>query len=841
MDIIDKLWGKSNPYKSLLHHMMDAGACAYALVSTGCARNNLLFIASSLKLDQDDCLDLICYLAMLHDIGKAHPDFQRNADLPQVEEMYEQKWICGIPKSTKFRHEKYSAKVLKRIWTEKQMFSEEWTVALCKVIELHHQGKTGDGYLPSNAYGTKWTKAQDEIENIIANLSRPPKIEGTCTNWDAVCTEIMGIIILSDWIASSKLFDNLEASTDLLYFNLAKQKANEAIKTYQLEFIDYSENLKGGFNKMWPQIADSSMRPIQKLCEKEGSNPASFYIIEAPMGEGKTEAALYLASKMMIKYHKSGLYVALPTSATSNQMHERVNDLFKHLEIPQSRLLHSTAWATENIETVQNTTAEDENALSEWLAPVRRGLLSANAVGTVDQAMMAVLLIKYGVLRLIGLSNKVLIIDEIHAYDAYMTDIIEHLLMWCKALNIPVILLSATLTKGKRDLFLKAYSANLNYTISMDYPLITKIMDANVDQIKTNSYIQRNYRFTTKPYLNDHDATVNLLLDMISSGGCICFMVDTVKEAQQYYLQLKDKISKDTKLMLFHSRYLVKRRAEIEKDCLNMFGKSSASRPQKAILVCTQVVEQSLDLDFDSMITQIAPIDLLLQRAGRVHRHERVSRPERYTKPTIVVLTSNDGKFEHTPASYVYAPFLLEKTHEYLGDERTIKMPNDMRDAIEFVYSATPDNTQMEEYATMVFDNQMKTQHARGGELPGPNNDYFYATQSMPDAQEWLEDESDYIAEHPKTRDGKGTIRIAILDRKQMEKEELSPYDKNIAREILLQSVALRLTKQEKSYVEGKGVLKGCVLLQKDDTGAADYNNQIISNDDEIGVTVKRR
>jgi CRISPR-associated endonuclease/helicase Cas3 len=320
-------------------------------------------------------------------------------------------------------------------------------------------------------------------------------------------------------------------------------------------------------------------------------------------------------------------------------------------------------------------------------------------------------------------------------------------------------------------------------------------------------------------------------------------MADTVVEAQKLYELLRNNLSPDIKLILFHSRFLLRRRMEIEHECIELFGKESGSkRPEKAILVCTQVVEQSLDLDFDGMVTQIAPIDLLLQRAGRVHRHENHWRPEKMKDAVITVLTKEDGRYDHSKPSFVYAPFLLDKTHEYLSPEKTILVPEMMREAIEGVYSVKPNLEQMEAYATMSFDNQMMRQNARGGEWPKPNADYFFATQSIPDGSDWSEDRSEFVAEVPKTREGNRTTRIAILSDDMFEQIKSKPYDRRLAKQVLLDSVSIILPSNvDVSGIEtGCGVLKGCLLLRAGINGRVFINDIEIIDNPDIGISIGR-
>ncbi len=504
----------------------------------------------------------------------------------------------------------------------------------------------------------------------------------------------------------------------------AMEAARRAIRAYGLE-QGATLPMVSNFCALWPEFDRDKLRPIQRACEEIADRPNKLYLIEAPMGEGKTEAAVYLAARMAEEFGKTGIYIALPTSATSNQMNERINRLFQAHKLPPSRLLHSMAWLVDEVSAGKPIQSEDADSMSTWLRPLRRGLLSQNAVGTVDQALAAVLEVKYSVLRLLGLAEKVLIIDEVHAYDAYMSQIIERLLAWCHALNIPVVLLSATLPKEKKKLMLEAYGAEPTSRDSDSYPLITSVDSAGkLIETEADAFIRREYLFLQHEVLNDYAETANLVLTLCGDG-CICVLLNTVKAAQQTYFKLKEQIPQDVRLLLFHARFTAKRRQEIENECIRLFGKNSAERPQKAILVCTQVVEQSLDVDFDTMITEIAPIDLLLQRAGRVHRHMETRRPAKFDSPVIHVLIPSGEEYQGTEA--VYEKLFLNRTKRYLGLSRMIRVPEDMRDAVETVYSKGSGEDETEDRFRADYETRMERNHAGGVILQEPHKDYFFA------------------------------------------------------------------------------------------------------------------
>jgi CRISPR-associated endonuclease/helicase Cas3 len=343
-------------------------------------------------------------------------------------------------------------------------------------------------------------------------------------------------------------------------------------------------------------------------------------------------------------------------------MYTRVNSLFDTLNLKHARLVHGAAWLIDDVQKCSGICSEDSESANQWLAPLRKAMLSQFAVGTVDQAMMAAMQVNYGVLRLIGLTGKVLIIDEIHAYDAYMSQIIKRLLSWCASLGIPVIMLSATLPVQKKKELLIAYGANVNSPLSAAYPLITQVLkDGSIIETAVKGvHMKRRFEIKTEPVLGDKDETAKIARDAVLHGGCICLMLNTVDQAQKVYLKLKEICDKDTKLLIFHARFPAYRRQEIEQNCIDLFGKDAGEkRPKKCILVCTQVVEQSLDLDFDFFITELAPIDLLLQRFGRLHRHDSTIRPGAYSAPKAIVLLDKDSQYEPLP---IYAAPLMKRT-----------------------------------------------------------------------------------------------------------------------------------------------------------------------------------
>lgn len=578
-------------------------------------------------------------------------------------------------------------------------------------------------------------------------------------------------------------------------------------------------------------IPPEGMRPLQRCCEREANENALLTIIEAPMGEGKTEAALYLAGRICRAYNKRGIYLALPTAATSNQMVGRVRSLLSDHGSGNVRLLHSMAWLVDDAYVSANAfDIEDGQQASDWTKPLRRGMLSENAVGTVDQAMASVLRLKYGMLRLLGLAGKVLIIDEIHAYDIYMSTIIARLLEWCRMMKIPVILLSATMQDRQKLKYLNCYGIK-DVVLAKEYPLITQVKDNGglKQSIVGRAYMNRIYYFNTAALGDNIEEIAGTVLETAKDGGCICVLMNTVRRAQILYRTLRDRDEKD--ILLFHARFPAARRAEIERNCLELFGKKG-KRPGRMILVCTQVVEQSLDVCFDAMITEIAPMDMLLQRAGRVHRHEGNIRPKRLSLPTITVILPDatapaEAGERYNVNGLIYSPLVLQNTERLLLNRDCVHVPEDVRECVEEAYSEVAGDD-LELYIKTATEEQLKVFKAESCIFPEPREDYFFGESGNNAAGLRLEENDDAaIVKGAATRDGDETVRICFLpaDFKEAENE------KENLRRMMEYSCSIR--------VSGTGntePLHGPITLHSDEDGLYRWLGKAYRVDDEYGI-----
>lgn len=829
--ITEHLWAKSTPYKSLWNHMLDSGYCAASLLEQRLFAHSIERICEAFALTRDETRRLTVYLAAIHDChGKAHPAFQ--CKVPELAIPFRD--IISVNDRHKgFRHEKFGEKALMKELTETGVPTLPARV-LSSVIGIHHQRSSGE-FRNERRGMEQWHAMRDELSRAAQTVFQPPldKLK-SCTHCDAAVTCLAALVILSDWIASSEPFSTLDASTEEAYRLLSQMTAKQTIEAYGLSSYS-SFPIIEHYTTIWPYLQDDLLRPLQRVILSQCKPDAGLTIIEAPMGEGKTEAAAFYAARLCGRTNRQGIYFALPTAATSNQMYKRINSMLSTIGMGDARLMHGMAWLMTETAS-EESTAEDEDEASAWLRPMRRAMLAENAVGTVDQAMMAAMPVRFGCLRLLGLTGKVLVIDEVHAYDAYMSAIIERLLMWCHALAIPVVLLSATLTLEKRKQLIQAYGGEPGI-LSKKYPLITQVVGSSVFQhVVTGSAMNNRYHFKLRKGLGNATEIARIALERVRDGGCLCVLLNTVGEAQETFQVLQKQVASDTTVLLYHARFKAGKRDALEQTCMRLFGRDSTERPARAVLVCTQVVEQSLDVDFDGMLSSIAPIDLLLQRAGRVHRHSGRSRPATMQEPIIEVLIPDEG-CQYGGSAYVYAPWLLKQTHEYLPCE--IRVPEDIRQAVETVYQ-TPQGIP-NDWARMMFEEQGMNAQAKGNMLPVPDPDSFFGWDDIQAAFS-LEDgeERGSIVTH--TRLSEPSQRIAIIPQEHMKRLLAEPLNATLTKEALHESFTVAFNTPAilpANLIAGKGLLKGTILVC-DEGQPIQLDNVTIRYDEALGAITER-
>ena len=367
---------------------------------------------------------------------------------------------------------------------------------------------------------------------------------------------------------------------------------------------------------------------------------------------------------------------------------------------PDIKLLHGKAeWNSRytNLPRAEDIEAEelDEGTVTvnSWFSG-KKSILADFAVGTIDNLLLMGLKQKHLFLRHLGFSNKVVIIDEVHAYDMYMQSYLSKALKWLGAYHVPVVILSATLPKEKRNSLIQSYfegkydyeeemQADEGWESNQAYPLLS-ILDGKKLQQYNNFGVKAEPRELQVSYISDEPIEVLAKVnDKIKDGGIAGIIVNTVKRAQEF----AGLVGQDCQCLVLHSAFLATDRSRLEKKLQRLIGKKG-KRPDKLIVIGTQVLEQSLDIDFDVMFTDIAPIDLLLQRAGRLHRHQ-IPRPKGLEKRQLYVMKPDAD--DYGPANEaVYEKYYLQKTEHFLPQK--IQLPNDISRLVQLVYDEDTDD-----------------------------------------------------------------------------------------------------------------------------------------------------
>ncbi len=746
---------------ALLYHLLDVAMVTHVLYTRLLSPAARRGIAAGLGMDDIDAAAWIPFLAGLHDLGKASPVFQFCAQSAVVK-----KRVCdaGFSKphpDNPTRHGTISALLLRDLLKNDYGWSSTDAQVMAVAIGGHHgtfpSADTFSKEIIAYAAGRRlgdpaaevaWAEAQASLVMRLRDALggvppfRPVRLDA------AAVMALAGFVSVADWIGSTDRFFPFIAIPDVgwdaaiaSYLRDVNGKAMRAFARLQWYAPPILEDMPDFATRFEIETPNAMQLLADEAIGPRLDSPG-LIIIEAPMGQGKTEAALALLEHATIRQGLGGAYIALPTQATSNQMFKRVREhlerrLREHGERVNLMLLHGHAALSENFDDLKKATAadpapdisptglaEDErgNALAVmaavWFTYRKRGLLAPWGVGTVDQGLLAVLQTRHVFVRLFGLAHKVIVIDEAHAYDTYMTTLLERLLEWLSALGCTVIILSATLPRKRRVDLIRAYArgarvpdADTLAIPDVDYPRLTSLIGDAVGAIavpREEGPKEIALRWLPTPLIVGGDCALLAarLIERLTGGGCAAVICNTVRRAQEVYRTLKARFAalpdaERPALDLFHARYRFIERAEREKRVLDHYGKpgpdgTSPHRPPRSVLVATQVIEQSLDLDFDLMVSELAPADLVLQRAGRLHRHKRGERPTLVNDPVLLLAppesVNADGVPRFGPSRYVYDPHILLCSWLALdrrdgNTRKKLVIPDDVEPLIESVYS----------------------------------------------------------------------------------------------------------------------------------------------------------
>lgn len=719
-----KYWGKStddDSYHLSPYHCLDVAAVAAAWWDTS-ATIRRSFCRNE---DEEQVRAWLLFFCSLHDYGKFDLRFQLK-DKPTFRSLYGE--LDGtLPSEKDIKAYWHGEAGL--YWLRKDIvalygspdcggglfFDEEvpehWNAwkEWCEAVSGHHGHVKSSEYVSNAEFSSLVDEHYSQIDHtarvawlyVLEKLFLKPANLSLTSQPPKASPLLAGFCSVADWLGSRCDNDNfspLPTPKDLqVYF--AEKLSADAQRVLKLAGIVGQAKPFSGVGALLP--VDKNPRPLQLLTESLPSEPA-VTIIEGPTGTGKTEAALARAWGLVDAGFADSIIFALPTQATANAMFGRLEKAATVLfaDSPNLLLAHGYAKQNEAFASLKKRSrledGEEQDGwvkCSEWLAESRkRVFLGQIGVCTIDQVLISVLPVRHRFVRGFGVGRSVLIVDEVHAYDAYMYGLLEEVLRQQKASGGSAILLSATLPAGQKEKLFSAWGAELEADESPPYPLISSAAGKKVipyplpegtPQEKVTVQLESMRVADMAP---DADL-ISRLIAAAGKGAQVAVICNLVDVAQSLYERLMEGAKGlPIEVDLFHARFRFLDRQGKEAGVIGNFG-PGGDRSKGRILVTTQVVEQSLDVDFDWLVTQLCPVDLLFQRMGRLHRHAEndATRPIEFNKRRCTVLLPTGKDYEGTGVVYANTR-VLWRTEQLLLDTQEVSFPEAFRTWVDEVY-----------------------------------------------------------------------------------------------------------------------------------------------------------
>lgn len=781
-------WGKSDgdEWHPLEFHLLDVAAAMEALLSARSLTRRRL--ANALSLEDSGLRSLLVGFAVLHDIGKFTPDFQlKRPDLAPtgltrtLGEPVRYHTDAGLA----LWFDTLSTTFADLIWPDSESALNE----IARAVFGHHGRplRTPGEVSVRRIFTGAGLEAANTSVNALLDVVQSERISTIpalrSKDIKKLAWHIAGLMSIADWLGSSSdrwfpFADESERGVSLEdYWLRARAQADRAVTESGLRTPSLANRVNAE-----SLIGRTALTPMQQAAH-EIAIPAAptLFVIEDATGSGKTEAAQILAHRLMTLGRATGIFWAMPTQATANAMFERQRPVLERLYLPDGprpslvlahsqRHLHGEFWRTVfQVAPPQTDAASEpldelsgETSCAAWLVDDRRrSLLADVGSGTVDQAFLAVLPSRFNAMRLAGLCEKVLVVDEAHAYDAYMIEELSALLEFQSALGGDAVILSATLPKSTRERLARAWAGPVAGTDggAEAYPLITSIARGGVVLHQPVESSPQSTRDIPVRFVHTLDEAFAHVEHMAATGAAVAWIRNTVDECIAAARALQER---GVPALVFHARFAQGDRQSREEHVMRAFGPHSVGEQRANVVVATQVIEQSLDLDFDAMVTDYAPIDLLVQRAGRLWRHAKRFRPPGVERELVVLAPDPSDppeswgtSPEFKPTTWVYRSIeVLWRTHAWLAKSRRICIPADARKLIESVYG---DGDAPDEIRTRSSDAEARLRMERGlGMLATLKVTDGYSGDSMP----WVEE----LEALTRLSEGRTTIRLGRLE-----------------------------------------------------------------------------
>ncbi|MFQ5673199.1 MAG: CRISPR-associated helicase/endonuclease Cas3 [Nitrospinales bacterium] len=706
-----RYWGKASRdtnnllYHPLIYHSLDVAAVADCWLKTDISLQRAF--AKICKRDEEIIRAWLLFFISLHDFGKFDVRFQlKRRDIAlKLNPLFSN---ADPDEAKQYDHGGYGFKWFLKEYENFGLRNFDINHPWIKAVTEHHGTRLISGPPPS-------PRASDEVKNhdrearldwikvLRKMFLEPAGIKPGDS--PPVCPEMLaGFCCVCDWLGSNiEYFDYRKASNNLQLKRYFEERSSDAERALRDGGIFCRPLVSGGFTQLYP---DKTPYGVQTLVESLPLN-SGLTIIESPTGSGKTEAAVGYASRLLAQGLAGGIIFALPTQATANAMLERLDQIAERLFPDGSNIVlaHGKARYHPLFEKLKKAapgktaqgTSEANSQCAAWLGQSRKRLfLGQIGICTIDQVLLSVLPVRHHFVRAFGVQKNILIVDEVHAYDSYMNGLLDQVLDCQKQSGGTAILLSATLPIERREQLLRIWGQNDDQEAGADYPLVSFAGEEKSGYLSPAELpLPRRVEIEVElsPFMGPSDSLLEKACHAAKDGARIAFICNLVAEAQNLARKLltiaeQSKIISESSIDLFHSRFRFRDRQEIENERLKPFSKGASEKGGK-ILVATQVIEQSLDLDFDWMITQLCPVDLLFQRLGRLQRHER-TRPVGFETPRCVVLLPENDQ-EYGSHKCIYEDIrALWRTRELLLENDAINFPKAYRGWIEKVYKDDP-------------------------------------------------------------------------------------------------------------------------------------------------------
>jgi len=719
-------WGKrraNGDYHPLADHCLDVAVIFSALSRLPVYRERLIAASGQMLLNAH--LDRLALLAFLHDFGKCNRGFQAKADPKTKETAGHVLEALALLLALQNRWPPAWAALIADIAT---WFRDEEQALQMLVASISHHGRP----VSLNDYEScgvdraackLWSPAEDydplaalDALAVAARQAFPqafakavPPIDAT----PALQQRFAGLVMLADWIGSDTQFFPYRQSETEDRMTFAKEVAERALRAIGL--IPSEPRRPKPFTTVFP----FGPTPLQKTLAEdlEANDDTRLLLAESDTGSGKTEAAIAWFFRLYAEGKVDGLYFALPTRVAARELYERVlravKDAFDD-DHPGPVLLAAPGYVkvdgealppllTDPQGTLWDDSASDRQRERLWSAERPKRFLAAPiAVGTIDQALLSVLQVKHSLMRSVCLDRHLLVVDEVHASDPYMREVLQSLLRGHTARGGWALLLSATLGEVASASFFGREPLGPDEAIAKPYPLLS----TRTRRLPMPAARERYVRIELTPTMEDDAALLPGLIEALSSGARVLVVCNTVQRANALFALVEAALQAEHPHLLpalfaidgvrcpHHGRFAREDRERMDAAVTAQMGKHAPAGAR--IIIGTQTLEQSLDIDADWLITDLAPMDVLIQRLGRLHRHPRDTRPSGFDVPQALIRVPVKALDEYldkngtlrAPAglgsAYVYADGrVLACTWEQLRQHPTITLPAQARALIE--------------------------------------------------------------------------------------------------------------------------------------------------------------